>query len=586
MKPYSIHSFMLPMRWDYLPNGFRPSQGRKGEISFDIRTNLGDFLRLLIPGSSGENSQWERKFYRIKKSESNYNELVYYHSHASLNFFDFQHEDEKDGPNCISKNKVCLYFELSNVDKEKGYYRISIRKRQEVEPKELIKDYKLKLNGVSLHVFTTGVCLLTYTMRNEDYPSPEDILMINEFGRRVYPPFMSEVALNDGRKDNLSDTRIKALAESIELSISEDARKIYEDFSRYKDISKGTIETHIGENGKYKYNAVIDFPKIVKELFDAKRFVFTADEEERAECEVISFRLINSDRMFFQSWYGNNTLAQLMSRKVDLVDGKKGYQFAQSAFWYAFMYGDRSEDNLGIGNPILMEEHLLKNTYSRWAQFGTLFGFTNDSFVCISQDINTLFKNDVPNLAQHMQSIYYTMAVLNLVQRASALRFSGEVATLADLGKTDQKLIARRIQDLNLNYIEFINKVYYREISPEIQGIEIYEHLQRAMNIENDVNDLKMEINELHQYVNMVQDKERNENGAILNKIAFVFLPMSLVFGIMGSNFFSDNLSWVPFSGWNQKAAWGILTGFLLSAMLFIILVIWYNWDKIKSKNK
>jgi hypothetical protein len=547
MSVHSVHTFILPMRWDYLPNTFHPSSGRKGDIPFDKRTNLQHFSNLLTPPDSKAENKWVRKFYRIGGDAKNYNELVYYHSHASVNFFDMQHEDEKD-EFTVQENKVCLYFEIKDIDPATDYYKILVKKGPGGNPKE----YKLKLSGITLHVYTTGVCLLSYTLKNDEYSSQEDILFINEFGRRIYPPFIENTGSLDATKE-------KALADRIEIGIASlGADPVAEDFSRYNNFVANSIETHMYEDGKYQYHAVIDFPKTVRQLFDQSRYVFTAGEEEKSSRDIISLRLLTSDRMFFQCWYGNNKLAAELGKEEDCYDGSKGFAFAKNKFWYAFMFGDRSVENLGIGNKYFMENHLLNNTYTRWAEYGTIYGFTNDSFVCLSKDLKTLGENGVPNLALHMQTLYYTMAVLNLVQRASALRFSGEVATLADLGWAKAKDISSRIQNLNLNYIEFINKVYYREISPEIQGIDIYKHFQKAMNIEEDVNDLKMEINELFTYVKMDEDvkqseaaKKQNDEAHSLNLVASIFLPatfLATVFALFSGDLrITNHFDWQRF---------------------------------------
>jgi hypothetical protein len=537
MPVHSVHTFMLPMRWDFLPASFRPSSKRKGDISFDKRTDLQEFVDLLTPRTTESNNKWERIFYRIDEKAANYNELVYYHSHASTNFFDLQHEEEPDQFK-VHKNKVSLYFELKNVNPDSDFYKIYVNKG----PGGIPKNYTLKLSGISLHVYTTGVCLLTYTLKNDSFPDAEDILFINEFGRRIYPPFIGEAGKLDTTKD-------KVLANKIEIKVAAfDINPFAEDFTRYTNFKANNIETHKSANKKYNYNAVIDFPKTVRHLFAANHFAFSAGEEEKSECAIISFRLLTSDRMFFQCWYGNNTIASNLSKALIHYDRSEGYMFAQCKFWYAFMYGDRATGNLGVGNRYFMEKQLLDNTYTRWAEYGTLYGFTNDSFVCISQDLKTLKDNCVPDLAVHMQTIYYTMAVLNLVQRASALRFSGEVATLADLGKADGDDIFKRIQHLNLNYIEFINKVYYREISPEIQGIEIYNHLQKAMNIVADVNDLKDEVNELHNFSMMKKQDEQSRKSNKLNLIATIFLPASFVASILGIGFIDSNSKFIWFA--------------------------------------
>lgn len=551
MPLYSVHTFILPLRWDYLPGGFKPSQKRKGEIPFDERTDLQKFTDLLAPGETAATNKWVRKFYKIARKAKNYNELVYYHSHASINFFDLQHETEQD-EFTVHKNKVCLYFELKDVSPVTDYYRILVNKGPAGVPKE----YTLQLSGISMHVYTTGICLVSFTLRNEEYSDSADILFINEFGRRIYPPFIEA----DGQLDI---TKERVLADKIILkTTSLGTEPVTEDFSRYNNINGGEFETHEFKNGKYQYNTILDIPLTIRSLFDPARFAFTASEEEKITGNKISFRLLTSDRMFFQCWYGNNTIAGKVKEKLTLRNGEKGYMFAQCKFWYAFMYGDRAESKLGIGNDYLMEEHLIRNTYTRWAECGTLYGFTNDSFVCISDSLETLVGNKVPDLSLHMQTIYYTMAILNLAQRTSALRFSGEVAMLADLGRIKGTDVTEGIRNLNLNYIEFINKVYYREISPEIQGIEIYNHFQRAMNIEKDVKDLDGEIKGLHNYAEMMKQYEmaiesseqttkatiQAEEATKLSRVATWFLPVTLIAGVLGMNTFDSlfEARWSP----------------------------------------
>jgi len=172
------------------------------------------------------------------------------------------------------------------------------------------------------------------------------------------------------------------------------------------------------------------------------------------------------------------------------------------------------------------------------------------------------------------------MAVLCLAQRASVLRFGAEVSSLADLGKKrtpeQDKKLTRNIQKLYLNYIEFINKIYFREITPQIQGIEIYSQFQKIMNIHNDVKDLDNEIGELHEYVNLIQNERRNEEAATLNKLATFFLPFTLVFSVLGANIFSGNDNHI----WTHKSLWGLLTGLVISLSIYFGLKIYLKRRK------
>ena len=209
------------------------------------------------------------------------------------------------------------------------------------------------------------------------------------------------------------------------------------------------------------------------------------------------------------------------------------YGYEDHLYWYAFMNGDAKSESITCQHDVMLEEEIANSTYNRWANYGTLFGFTRDSFVAISDDLNTLLKNNAPNLAIHFTSIYYQMAMLSLAQRASILRFSSEVANLGDIGKDDGDKAVKLIEKLYLNYIEFVNKLYFREITPAIQGIEIYDQFQTVMRIEHDANALKEEMKELY-------DLAMLKKQDILTEIATFYLPFALVFGILGANFFND----------------------------------------------
>lgn len=499
--PISVHSFILPIRWDYLHPLYQPDT-RKENISFDERTDLSKITEKLY------SSAWKRTFYRIDNNPLQYNELTYFHAYATKTLFDLQQKDET-GEEVISNNKTMAYFEIGTSLGD--YYLL----------RTVDGNYELNLTGLSLHVYNTGVAILSFTLENYQYQKSEDILRINEFGRRIYPQFLgTRVPFTEATKNSFQASLIEVKCNNINNGIP-----IQEDFSQYDTLQ--FKETHLNDSaGEYQYNTVIDFPNHIKALF-TNDFVFNANDEKGGD--KIRFNLLTDDRMFFQCWYGDNNITQSLKQESELISGKKGFAYANSDFWHAFMFGDKSAGNLGIANSFLKEETLLKNTYDRWVGYGTLYGFTRDSFVAISEALK-----DLPiDLKEHFKTIYYQMAVLCLAQRAITLRFSAEVSSLADLGKTDGKKASLLINQLYLNYIEFINKIYFREVTPQIQGIDIYSQFQEAMNIEKDIIDLDREIQELHNYATLIEQKEATDEAVKLNRLATVFLPATFTVGLL-----------------------------------------------------
>jgi Mg2+ and Co2+ transporter CorA len=137
-----------------------------------------------------------------------------------------------------------------------------------------------------------------------------------------------------------------------------------------------------------------------------------------------------------------------------------------------------------------------------------------------------------------MQTIYYKMAELCLVQRACILRFSEEVARISAMNENKKNSLTARVSNLYKQYIRFVNRVYFREITAQEQGIELYSMLQEHMKIEQNVKDLDNEISELHQYAILREDQERNKNLTLLSILGAVFIIPTFISGFYGMNLF------------------------------------------------
>jgi hypothetical protein len=513
-QPYSVHSFMLPFRWDYLSEKHTINEPKEKSSSFEERTNLKYFLKYLIDG----NSKWHRKFFKIDGKASNFNEFHYFHAYAARTMFDLQQPDETDAA-VINESKVMVYFELA-VDPDTDTYTI----------KTLQKKYTLILSGISLHVYNTGVAILTINVENNLYQNKESILEINEYGRRLYPQFL------DAQFPHIQKVKQTFLADSITISIA--GMGDFEDgFGEYNDIAEREVHHYNGT--EFKRSWVVRIPFYIRQLFGDK-FFFVQKEEKPGS---IRLNILTDDRMFFLCWYGSNELAEELKIKEDvehitvnyftggeytIKEKKTVYPYLTSNFWYAYIVGDKAWP--AIANKKMQVELTEKYTYTRWAGYGTLFGFTKDSFVALSQDVPALLSNYAPDLRLQMKTLYYQMAVLSLAQRVSVLRFSGEVSSLADITKkAENKKLVENIKILYRNYIEFINKINYKEITPYIQGIEMYTYFRNVTQIQDNVKNLDEELNELFTYIKLQEDEKQGEEAHMLTKIATWFLPASFL---------------------------------------------------------
>jgi hypothetical protein len=512
---HSLHCFMFPFRWDFICDN-----SNKDKQPFSKRTRLADFDKVFAKC----NTLIKTPFH-IGKDNKKYNEYSYFHDFARRVLY-YSGKDS-DNPNKFEM----VYYEKNGSPTD--HFLISTLKDGEFE---------LEIESICLHAYSTGVGVLTYNLNNRNYISESDILKINDYGRRMYPQFL--------QKNELTKTKEAFLANKIEGRLGHIT--FSEDFNQY--------------NGPINIESSFLPPDHIKKVFGFKGqeiegteryFVFRESHEKKGKIRISK---VTDDRMFFLCWYGKEKPSKLVK-----------HNYIKSDWWYSFIFGDKGWKT--IANEKMQEKALNECTYERWSEYGTIYGMSRDSFVSLSDTLQNLTNKNIPSVYEHMRTMYYQMAVLCLAQRASVLRFSYEVSLITDILEKENNP-SKKIQDLYKNYIQFINKIYFREVTSQIQGIEMYSQFQKVMNLENDVKKLDEEISELHQYVSMVEDSN-------LSKIALWFLPLGAIAGILGMNVFTDANFNIPkhLSEIDLKGPFWII-----GSVLFSISISWFL-SKYINKN-
>ncbi|MCD4793399.1 MAG: CorA family divalent cation transporter [Bacteroidales bacterium] len=563
-KPYSYHIFMFPFRWDYCE---AKDNCKNKKQNFSERTKLEKFQNLLIPNEKDTN--WETNKYKTDNS-ANYNEFTYFYDFVRDAIFDTTEKQEHE-------KKVMNHYAYKTNDK-KYKYEISLKAGNK---------YSLDIKEIYLHVFTTGVALLSYHLKNNETDKFEDILKINEYGRRIYPQFL------DNKEPYTDVTKTKFLADKIMIvksplcSEHDNNPQIIaeEDFSKYNDFSN------------IKDDAFI-LPDFIEKLL-GNNFI-TKDEKNK-----IKIIPIIDDRMFVISWYGNSYLINKLQSKDILTEQHRyrgtttgttitseQYNYINNSDWYRYLFIDGSSPM--CQNSDMIQNLLQKHSYARFIDWGTLYGVSRYSFVCLTSDLETLKKNDADFIPVHIKTMYYQMIVLSLMQRASILRFSDEVTTISQNPDDNKQL--EDIKHINKAYLKFINSMYFREVTAQEQGIELYDMMQEHMRIERDVKDLNREIDELYQYANMIEDKKERERMNRLQIWGAIILIPTLIAGILGMNTHDrDFISF--FTGEYDRNYTISVIGILIVALIMFILTrkfirdimnkIWNRikktWNKIKK---
>lgn len=481
MSTYSYHIFYFPFCWSL-----------KSEKDKILSEQI-DLKHIPVSGFS----MWERvqidneNSYRTVASGKDLEERMELFGERQY-FFNFVHPVLYDIKG--NENPLINHYERKEPKSSDVRYIIRVKDRK----------YILKIDSINLNMYSTGVGILSFYLINdsENQKDESSVRDINQFGRRIMPANCGEFK---------ADSR-SLLASSIEITGLKGEPQRYIDRFDYSIQATGDTK---GLSSVWEPAVFID--SLIKDLSD--------------ELEVTP---VIDDRMYVNCWYGNDTLSA--EAKKNASDEKS--DFVKGNFWYKYVFIDNgnSPDDDTCQNLKMKEKLLQDSTYFRWQQFGTLYGISRYSFVLLSN--RSSFSCNI--LAMHMRTIYSRMFELIIIQRASMLRFSAEVTKVSTLSGKNRNEIAVRISSLYKEYIRFVNQIYFRSVTMQDQGLELYEILKNQFASDEQIKDLDSEIEELHRYVMLLVDQDRNDNSEKLNKLAAVFLPATVVAGILGMNRFCD----------------------------------------------
>lgn len=448
MSAISFHTFMFPFQWKI--NGL-------DDKPFSDQVNL-EYIHYEL------SSSWERTTTPTVEEEKDslYNERNY--------FYEFVHPALYDDG---SHHTLVRHYERCEPKHGSVTYRIVCGNGHD--------EYILDVQSINLNLYATGVGVLSIYLYNNRYTEIKDILAINQYGRRVFPPFIADVSLRNEIAHSLS---------------FEGLNGIYgEDFSNYSNKTPSN------------YPAAF-ICKMVNEV-----------------AGNIKMQPVIDDRMFVLCWYKNDEWAK---KFVDNYDS-----FIETdEDWYKLIFVDNFS-GLSCQNQSMRQELIKKASYERWQLWSSLYGISRYSMVYLT-------NSGCPDyLVTYFETEYVRMAELVLMQRASVLRFSAEVTQISKLSGT--KDFSERVSSLYREYIRFVNRFYFREISAQDQAIEIYQKIYDAMNLKEQVEKLDSEIEELHNYVSMREESRTNRTMSLLTWITTIFLPVTVVAGYFSMNNFGDN---------------------------------------------
>ncbi|MBB4080318.1 Mg2+ and Co2+ transporter CorA [Lewinella aquimaris] len=591
----SHHVFLLPFKWQ-----------KEGSSAYDIE----DFAQLVKQcKASLENSRWlQRPFSQQRITD--YNEYHYFYDYVAEVLYQTE-------PVTKDSRAEDLFIAHYSFDIAPGTGTYAITAPNPHKPGR--KTYILEVDSVLLHMFYSGVGILSFHLNNRepDQKHPKDILAINQFGRRVFPNFYpippDEVGFQSAFTAVDSTTYPPGGIElayciGLDLGLTE-AEAVDLEQMRPSLLSRnyhswienwaGGIEGQLKDRNNYY---LFRMPEMLIPLIGMLENGY-------------DIKPVLDDRMFVMCWYGNDSLA------THLTTGSSQQNYITNDWWYRYVFVDGNSMRT-VQNEQFQAEVVKKATYNRWTGLQTLYGVSEYSFVLLTDSLPKLRENKDAFLVTHFQTIYYRLTELVLLQRASIQRFSDDITHITQLDGLDAKIqseteltqadLARR---LNRRYIRFINRIYFREVTPQQQGIELYDMLQTQARVPGQVHALQEEIERLQNYVQQETDrhllniervlertekvranderiKEVNDAKAksardeanqqkwnLLTLLGALFLAPSVIFAAYSLSFFE-----VCFS---EVGIWGYLVAFLAACISGIMTYdLFWNASRLYANKK
>ena len=143
---------------------------------------------------------------------------------------------------------------------------------------------------------------------------------------------------------------------------------------------------------------------------------------------------------------------------------------------------------------------------------------------------------------------------------------------------------------IDIYNIDAIKKLYFINVTSQVQGVELYEKLHNTFNIKEYIESFDNELSKMNTYLSSLKDSEKRESqNDLFNLLAGLFLPATLICGILGMNDMLEK---------DKEVIWILqvpITKYIFTDLIIVItfsLIFWilmcFNKTvrKIVSKNK
>ncbi len=184
---------------------------------------------------------------------------------------------------------------------------------------------------------------------------------------------------------------------------------------------------------------------------------------------------------------------------------------------------------------------LEKQTYQRWAEWGTWYGYSYHSGAMLAPPIK-----DNPPLWRHFGEMYFDQILLLFYLRIALFSFSRELTRINQ--KDDFSKLGNDFYGLRESFAKFTNLYQFPLISNQQQGVEMYVVARKSMDVDDLFKEVQEEISSTHEFIEMRASRRMANSSCVLAFagviIAFVAVPQGIAY-IWNQPWFHSALKWI-----------------------------------------
>lgn len=476
MSVYSYHTFILPFVWE----GTQAHRHTMEEFAGCFRENP-NWVCTDMPDEYDIRPLGDNKDVMLL-----YKEYQYFHPFVRKAIYGF------------GENIVANFSFMPDKMPVKGHYYITKGNRT----------YDLILSGVKLKIFNTGIALFIMECENRGVDADgnpqndlESVKDINDYGRRISLPFIPA-----------SEDDYSACADRLCVEV--------EGMFRFEDDYRAFIR-QTNEGGALSSTPMCGLIKNILGYGSLRRFTSKRSNEEQGKLYIYPAL---DDRMVVCCLVNDSVVTQDMLA----FDGEKyAYETDEvlSESLYELMFVDHS-GGCSCPTPQIRLDLVDSHLYKRWfgkGQNATLYGIVTHGLMMLSD-------SPPDHLVDSFLTQYIQMTCLALAQRATLIHFQREASILsADIEKTGRSINrATILQLMNLQErcVAYKSQLYFTELTPQEQGVELYDMLREVMFIER-------ESQSLDNHMESLSSAAETNLDFGFNKIAVIFTWISCILAVM-----------------------------------------------------